>query len=71
MEEFPYIECVEELIPCMTGTQPDIAYVVGKAYCSLGNPTYEDCIKVKRILQYLKGATKHNLNYKYTKVHLE
>lgn len=25
MEEFPYIEFVEKLIPCMTGTRPDIA----------------------------------------------
>lgn len=35
MEEFPYIECVEELIPCMTVTRPDIACAVGKAQCSL------------------------------------
>lgn len=47
MEERPYIKCVEELIPCMTGTRPDIAYAVGKVYCSLGNPTYKDWINVK------------------------
>lgn len=63
-KSFPYREAVGALAYLMVATRPDIAYAVSVVSRKLESPTYNDWLKVKRIMRYLKGTMSYGLRYR-------
>ena len=58
-----YREIVGSLIYVMTGTRPDICYVVTKLSQKMSNPTESDLSMAKHALRYLKGTREQGLRF--------
>ena len=58
-----YQEIVGSLIYVMTGTRPDISYVVSKLAQFMHNPTEYHLSVAKNVLKYLKGTIHYSLKY--------
>jgi hypothetical protein len=57
-----YREIVGSLIYVMTGTRPDLSYVVTKLSQHMASPTKALFGIAKHVLKYLKGTISYNLN---------
>ena len=58
-----YRAIVGSLIYVMTGTRPDLCYVVTKLSQSMAKPTQENLNMAKHVLRYLKGTKEHGLKF--------
>lgn len=58
-----YREIVGSLIYIMTGTRPDLCYVVTKLSQHMSKPTKAHLILAKNALKYLKGTLKYGLKF--------
>ena len=58
-----YQEIVGSLIYLMTGTRPDISYVVTKLSEKMSNPTHAHLNIAKSVLRYLKGTIDKGICY--------
>ena len=61
MRDIPYKELVGSLLYASVTTRPDIAYAVNQVSRFMSNPGMKHWQACKRILRYLKGATKTGL----------
>ena len=59
-----YREIVGSLIYIMTGTRPDLSYVVTKLSQHMSNPTKTVLGLAKHVLKYLKGTKNYDLKFK-------
>nr|XP_027239597.1 uncharacterized protein LOC113830591 [Penaeus vannamei] len=59
-----YREIVGSLIYIMTGTRPDLCYVVTKLSQYMSNPTKAQLNAAKHVLKYLKGTMMYGLTFK-------
>lgn len=59
----PYRQAIGSLMYLSVATRPDITYAVNKISQFLEQPTKAHWNKVKRILKYLKGTSRHGLYY--------
>lgn len=57
-------EAVGGLIYLTTCTRPDIIYIVNKLSQYFSEPTEEQWITVKHVLEYLKGTNEKQLCYR-------
>ncbi|XP_028391792.1 uncharacterized protein LOC114516495 isoform X1 [Dendronephthya gigantea] len=58
-----YRAIVGSLIYVMTGTRPDLCYIVTKLAQKMSKPTQADLTKAKHVLRYLKGTSKFGLTF--------
>ena len=52
------------LIYIMSGTRPDLCYIVTKLSQNMGRPIEANLIAEKHVLQYLKGTTEQSLKFR-------
>ena len=60
----PYRAIVGSLIYVMTGTRPDLCYIVTKLSQKMSKPTQTDLSTAKHALRYLKGTSKLGLTFR-------
>ena len=58
-----YREIVGSLIYVMTGTRPDLCYIVTKLSQKMSEPTVADLGTAKHVLRYLKGTQDLGLTF--------
>ena len=59
-----YREIVGSLIYVMTGTRPDLCYIVTKLSQNMSKPTEANLIAAKHVLRYLKGTIEQSLRFR-------
>ncbi|KAL4182876.1 hypothetical protein AMTRI_Chr11g152410 [Amborella trichopoda] len=64
MERVSYNNAVGSLMYAMSGTRPDVSFVMSLVSCFQSNLGEEHWKAVKRILRYLKGTMSYTLTYK-------
>ena len=60
---FPYRQAIGSLIYLMTGTRPDISWIVSKLSQFLEKPTKSHVAAVKRVLRYIKATKSYSLTF--------
>ena len=66
-----YRAIVGSLIYVMTGTRPDLCYIVMKLSQDMSNPTEENLIAAKHVLRYLKGTIDQSLRFRKSEAPLK
>ncbi|XP_067950238.1 uncharacterized protein [Watersipora subatra] len=61
---YPYRQVIGSLIYLMTGTRPDISWIVSKLSQFLEKPTYVHITAAKRVWCYLKTTKSYTLTFK-------
>jgi len=65
-QNFPYRQAIGSLIYLMTGTRPDISWIVSKLSQFLDKPGPTHVIAVKRLLRYIQGTKHYTITYSPT-----
>ena len=65
-----YRQIVGSLIYVMTGTRPDLCYIVTRLSQHMSKPMVENLNAVKHVLRYLKGTSQQSLKFKKSENHL-
>ncbi|KAG3112535.1 hypothetical protein PI124_g2660 [Phytophthora idaei] len=61
--EFPYRQAIGMLMYLATGTQPDLAFVVGQLSRFMSKPPAKHVGTLKRVLRYLAGTVNYGIMY--------
>lgn len=64
--DFPYRQAIGCLTYLMTGTHPDLSWIVSKHSQFLGKPAMTNVTALKRILRYIKATKSYQLIFKPT-----
>ena len=60
---FPYRQAIGSLIYLMTGTRPDLSWIVSKLSQFLDKPTAAHTTAVKRVLRYIQATKSYSLTF--------
>jgi transposase InsO family protein len=60
---FPYRQAIGSLIYLMTGTRPDLSWIISKLSQFLEKPTTTHVTAVKRVLRYIKSTKSYSLTF--------
>ena len=66
-----YREIVGSLIYVMTGTRPDLCYIVTNLSQHMAKPTESHLTMAKHVLRYIKGTINHGLKFQKSDVPLQ
>ena len=66
-EELQYREVVVSFVYAMTGTRPDLSFIVTKLSQRLSNPGKGEWILIKQVLRYIKGTLDYKLSFSKSK----